>query len=180
MGPWFRALLLRVFISAVLGNSEKVTEYNVTDDLQIIEGSAEFDSTEWQQLWDRLETLESTVKSIVTALASQKNEIFVPITAILEQNEALRVILSSSPISQDVPENSTTHPSVNSTIITKSNNILSIYSLHAFSNIILIIKSFSKGEAVHTEEENQAVKQLKGAVKCSLAQLLEINISGMI
>ena len=128
MGPWFRALLLRVFISAVLGNSEKVTEYNVGDDQQIIEGSAEFDSTECQQLRDRLETLESAVKTIVIALASQKNEIIVPITAILEQNEALRDILSSSPIYEDVPENSTTHPGVNfnSTIITKSNNILSI------------------------------------------------------
>jgi hypothetical protein len=125
MGPWFRALLLRVFITAVLGNSsEKVTEYNVADDLQIIEGSAEFDSTECQQLRDRLETLESAVKSIATALESQKNEIIAPITAILEQNEALRDILSSSPISQDVPENSTTHPGVNfsSTIITNSNN----------------------------------------------------------
>jgi hypothetical protein len=86
----------------------------------MIGGSAEFDSTECQQLRDRLETLESTVKSIVTALASQKNEIIAPITAILEQNEALRGILSS--IYEDVPENSTTHPSVNSAIITKSNN----------------------------------------------------------
>ncbi len=124
MGPWFRALLLRVFITAVLGNSsEKVTEYYVADDLQIIEGSAEFDSTECQQLRDRLETLESAVKSIATALASQKNEIIAPITAILEQNEALRDILSSSPISQDVPENSTTHPvNFNSTSISNSNN----------------------------------------------------------
>ena len=124
MGPyWLGALLLGVFITIVLGNSKKVTEYNVIDDLQIIEGSAEFDSTEWQQLRDRLEILESTVKSIVTALASQKNEIIAPITAILEQNEALRGILSSIPISQNVPENSTTHPGVNfnSTIITKSN-----------------------------------------------------------
>jgi hypothetical protein len=129
--PWLRALLLGVFITAVLGNSsEKVTEYNVADDLQIIEGSAEFDSTEYQQLGFRLETLESAVKSIVIALASQKNEIIAPITVILEQNAAFRDILSSSPISQDVPENSTTHPDVtfflnfNSTIITNrpSNN----------------------------------------------------------
>jgi hypothetical protein len=129
MGPWLGALLLGVFITIVLGNSKKVTEYNVIDDLQIIEGSAEFDSTEWQQLWDRLEILESTVKSIVTALASQKNEIIAPITAILEQNEALRGILSSSSISPNVPENSTTYD-VNSTIITKSNNILSIIYTH--------------------------------------------------
>ena len=141
MGPWFRALLLRVFISAVLGNSEKVTEYNVGDDLQIIEGSAEFDSTECQQLRDRLETLESAVKSIVTAFASQKNEIIAPITAILEQNEALRGILSSSPISQNVPE---------------------------------------KLKTVRVDEEKQTVKQLKGAVKCSLAQLLDINVPGII
>ena len=121
MRPWFRALLL-VFITAVLGiNSEKITEANVVDGLQIIGGSAEFDSTECQLLRDRLETLESTVKSIVIALASQKNEIIAPITAILEQNEALRGILSSSSISQNVPENSTTYD-VNSTIITNSNN----------------------------------------------------------
>nr|CAH0107914.1 unnamed protein product [Daphnia galeata] len=154
MRPWFGTLLLGVFISAVLGNSEKVTEYNVGDDLQIIEGSAEFDSTECQQLRDRLETLESAVKSIVTALASQKNEIIAPITAILDQNEALRGILSSSPISQNVPENSTTHLGVNfnSTTITNSD------------------------ETVRVDEEKQTVKQLKGAVKCSLAQLLDINV----
>jgi hypothetical protein len=122
MMPWFGTLFFGVFITAVLGNSEKVTEYNDIDDLQMIEGSAEFDSTECQQLRDRLETLESAVKSIVTALASQKNEIFAPITAILEQNEALRDILSSSSISQDVPENSTTHPvNFNSTSISNSN-----------------------------------------------------------
>ncbi len=123
MGLWFKALLLGVFVTAVLGNLEKVTVANVVDGLQIIGGSAEFDSKECQQLRDRLETLESAVKTIVTALASQKNAIIAPITAILEQNEALRVILSLSPISQDIPENSTTHPGVNfnSTIITKSN-----------------------------------------------------------
>jgi hypothetical protein len=121
MGPWFRALLLGSFVTAVLGNLEKVTEANVVDGLQIIGGSAEFDSTEFQLLRDRLETLESAVKTIVIALASQKNEIIAPITAILEQNEALRVILSLSPISQNVPENSTTYD-VNSTIITNSNN----------------------------------------------------------
>jgi hypothetical protein len=115
------SVIVRSLRHCCIGNtSEKVTEYNVADDLQIIEGSAEFDSTECQQLRDRLETLELTVKSIVTALASQKNEIIAPITSILEQNEALHVILSS--IYEDVPENSTTHPSVNSAIITKSNN----------------------------------------------------------
>jgi hypothetical protein len=117
--------LLGVFVTAVLGNIEKVTVANVVDGQQIIGGSAEFDATECQQLRDRLEALESAVKSIVTALASQKNEIIAPITAILDQNVALRDILSSSPISQDVPENSTTHPDVNfnPTTITNSNNI---------------------------------------------------------
>jgi hypothetical protein len=122
MGPWFRALLLGVFVPAVLGNLEKVTEANIVYGLQIIGGPAEFDATECQQLWDRLEILESAVKSIVTALANQKNEIIAPITAILEQNEALRDILSSSSIYEDVPENSTTHPvNFNSTSIVNSN-----------------------------------------------------------
>nr|CAH0107911.1 unnamed protein product [Daphnia galeata] len=124
MGPWFKPLLLVVFITAVLGNLEKVTEANVVDGLQIIGGSAEFDATECQQLRDRLEILESTVKSIVIALASQKNEIIAPITAILEQNEALRDILSSSSIYEDIPENSTTHPvNFNSTIISNSETV---------------------------------------------------------
>ncbi len=128
MSHWFRKLLLVVVLTA-LGKSESVADDNV-DGLPVegyaeglpVEGSAGWDSTECQQLQDRLETLESAVRSIVSAMASQKNEIFAPITAILEQNAALRVILSSSPVSQGVPENSTIHPdfSYNSTIITKS------------------------------------------------------------
>jgi hypothetical protein len=68
--------------------------------------------------------IESAIKTIVTALASQKNEIIPPITTILEQNVALRNIVSSSSIYEDIPENSTIHPGVNfnSSIITKSNN----------------------------------------------------------
>jgi hypothetical protein len=173
MGTWFRALFLGVLLT-VLGNSEKLTEDNI-DRLQIIEGSAECDSTEYQRLRDRLESLESAVKSIVTALASQKNEIFAPITAILEQNAALNyVILSSFPISQDVPENSTILPDFNSTTTTNSNVLIII---RIFLHIILI--SFSKGETIYTMEEKHSVNQLKGAVKCSLAQLLDINFSGI-
>jgi hypothetical protein len=45
----------------------------------------------------------------------------------------------------------------------------------------LTLKSFSKGdETVRVDEEKQTVKQLKGAVKCSLAQLLDINVPGII
>ena len=43
MGPWFKALLLGSFVTAVLGNLEKLKEANVVDGLQIIGGSAEFD-----------------------------------------------------------------------------------------------------------------------------------------
>ena len=122
MSHWFGKVFLVVLLTA-LEKSESVADDNV-DGLQSIEGSAGWDSTECEQLQDRLETLESAVRSIVSAMASQKNEIFAPITAILEQNAALRVILSSSPASQGVPENSTIHPdfSYNSTINTKSNS----------------------------------------------------------
>jgi len=132
MSPWFRALLLGVVLSA-LGKSESVSEDNV-DGLQTIEGSAGWDSTDCQPLQDRLETLESAVRSIVSAMASQKNEIFAPITAILEQNAALRVILSSSPVSQGDPENSTIHPdfSYSSTPTPNSN---SNYYEHSLANI---------------------------------------------
>ncbi|XP_046637967.1 uncharacterized protein LOC124316205 isoform X2 [Daphnia pulicaria] len=151
MSYWFKTLLLVVVLTA-LGKSESVADDNA-EDLQTVEGSAGRDSTECEQLQDRLEALESAVRSIVSAMASQKNEIFAPITAILEQNAALRVILSSPPVSQGVPENSTIHPdlSYNSTIITNN----------------------------ETDQADKliAVNQLKGAVKCSLAQLLDIKVS---
>jgi hypothetical protein len=122
MSRWFSKLFLVVVLTA-LGKPESEAEDNA-DGLQTIEGSAGWDSTECQQLQDRLEALESAVKSIVSALASQKNEIFAPITAILEQNAALRVILSSPLVSQGVTENSTIHPdfSYNTTINTNSNS----------------------------------------------------------
>jgi hypothetical protein len=122
MGHWFKTLLLVVVLTA-LGKSESVADDNV-EGFQTVEGSAEWDSTEFQQLQDRLETLESAVRSIVSALASQKNEIFAPITAILEQNAALRVILSSPPVSQGVSKNLTIHPdfSYNTTTNTNSNS----------------------------------------------------------
>ncbi len=122
MGHWFKTLLLVVVLTA-LGKSESVEDDNL-EGFQTVEGSAEWDSTEFQQLQDRLETLESAVRTIVSAMASQKNEIFAPITAILEQNAALRVILSSSPVFQGVPENSTIHPdfSYNTTTNTNSNS----------------------------------------------------------
>jgi hypothetical protein len=105
----------------VLGKSESVADDNA-EDLQTVEGSAGRDSTECEQLQDRLETLESAVRSIVSAMASQKNEIFAPITAILEQNAALRVILSSPPVSQGVPENSTIHPDLSYNTTTNTNS----------------------------------------------------------
>jgi hypothetical protein len=122
MGHWFKTLLLVVVLTA-LGKSESVADDNV-EGFQTVEGSAEWDSTEFQQLQDRLETLESAVRSIVSALASQKNEIFAPITAILEQNAALRVIVSSPPVSQGVSKNLTIHPdfSYNTTTNTNSNS----------------------------------------------------------
>ncbi|EFX82886.1 hypothetical protein DAPPUDRAFT_240713 [Daphnia pulex] len=139
-------------VLTVLGKSESVADDNV-EGFQTVEGSAEWDSTEFQQLQDRLETLESAVRSIVSAMASQKNEIFAPITAILEQNAALRVILSSPPVSQGVPENSTIHPHFSYNTTTNTNS------------------ETDQGEKLI------AVNQLKGAVKCSLAQLLDIKMS---
>ncbi|EFX63910.1 hypothetical protein DAPPUDRAFT_118714 [Daphnia pulex] len=170
MSRWFSKLFLVVVLTA-LGKPESEAEDNA-DGLQTIEGSAGWDSTECQQLQDRLEALESAVKSIVSALASQKNEIFAPITAILEQNAALRVILSSPLVSQGVIENSTIHPdfSYNTTINTNSNsNYYAIGEQNIYHNI-------SKGETDQAENLI-AVNQLKGAVKCSLAQLLDIKVS---
>ncbi|XP_046653142.1 uncharacterized protein LOC124343727 [Daphnia pulicaria] len=138
MSRWFSKLFLVVVLTA-LGKPESEAEDNA-DGLQTIEGSAGWDSTECQQLQDRLEALESAVKSIVSALASQKNEIFAPITAILEQNAALRVILSSPLVSQGVTENSTIHPdfSYNTTINTNNETDKEEFSLsnltrHIFS-----------------------------------------------
>lgn len=56
---------------------------------------------ECQQQWpaqNRLEIIEMAVRTIVTALSSQTNDLFAPIKAILEQDLAVRSILSATPI----------------------------------------------------------------------------------
>jgi hypothetical protein len=54
---------------------------------------------ECQQLpQDRLETIEMAVRTIVTALSSQTSDLFAPIKAILEQDLAVKSILSATPI----------------------------------------------------------------------------------
>ena len=68
-----------------------------------------------------------------------------------------------------------------SLVLTSTRRPSQIVIVHTFPNIILTLKSFSKGdETVRVDEEKQTVKQLKGAVKCSLAQLLDINVPSII
>lgn len=56
---------------------------------------------ECQQQWpaqNNLEIIEMAVRTIVTAHSSQTNDLFAPIKAILEQDLAVRAILSATPI----------------------------------------------------------------------------------
>lgn len=86
MGWWICFVFSVLLISWV--KSEEINNSGSGDYPISICGSQECDD-----LRNRLETLEAAVKTIVSALATQKNRPFAPITAILESDPALRFFL---------------------------------------------------------------------------------------
>lgn len=60
--------------------------------------------SECENLRNRLETLEAAVKTVVSALATQKDRQFAPITAILESDPALHSFLPSLIESTESPD----------------------------------------------------------------------------
>lgn len=89
MDPWFIVVLSALLIARI--NSEKVS---ASTDNQ----SSTCDPSECSLMKDRLETLEAAVRSIVSAIASQKKGPFAPINKILERDpfRALRAVFSAS------------------------------------------------------------------------------------
>ncbi|XP_057368778.1 uncharacterized protein LOC130689856 [Daphnia carinata] len=142
MEPWIRTLLSFLIISGgtyVWANSGEVKDAivnNVTKDC--------CDPEKYKQLQDQLDILETAVRNIVSAIASQKKGPFAPINAILERDPALNAVLSP----QD---------NVGAKISKESTVLL--------------------GEAKQSELEGNATIQLKRALKCSLAHLLDVNVS---
>lgn len=53
-----------------------------------------------QMLQDRLETVESVVRTIVSILSIQKSELFTPVNKMLARDETVKEILSRSEITQ--------------------------------------------------------------------------------
>jgi hypothetical protein len=101
---------------------------------------------ECQQQWpaqNRLEIIEMAVRTIVTALSSQTNDLFAPIKAILEQDLAVRSILSATPI----------RPNTNTTSSASSSGIKNIMLSSNKTNIStaqLITKGNSEGKLSFT------------------------------
>jgi hypothetical protein len=60
-----------------------------------------------QQLQNRLETIESAVRAIVSVLSIQKSELFTTVNKMLEQDQAVREILSRSEFIQNSGDFST-------------------------------------------------------------------------
>ena len=91
---WFGVL----FCASLLTSVKLEETVESTDDQQ----PNKCDMEECQRLKNRLATVEEAVKTIVSALASQKNELFIPINKILEGNSALRSIIlpASSHVTQ--------------------------------------------------------------------------------
>lgn len=91
MEPWRRTLLSFLLISgtyvwAKSGEMIDTTVNHVTNNC--------CDPEKYRQLQDRLDILETSVRNIVSAIASQKKGPFAPINAILERDPALNAVLS--------------------------------------------------------------------------------------
>ncbi|XP_046648599.1 tolloid-like protein 2 isoform X1 [Daphnia pulicaria] len=106
-----------------------------------------------QQLQNRLETIEAAVRTIVSAVSSQTDDLFGPIKEIFQLDPSVRSILSLN-----FTTSSTIASSQNSTFKTKS---------------VPIAQGNSQGN--QQPEKSTAVDNLKGAIKCSLAHLVDIN-----
>ena len=157
MGSLFMVILGTLLIA--WGNSEKVKENADSSQASVC------NPEECSLLRNRLESLEDAVLSIVSAIASQKKGAFAPINKILERDPAFRAVLSST--SNFNPTNATDK---------FGNAVWHLYNLCVYSKLLLLLCN-TKADEIHGQEKD-ASRQLKGAVKCSLANLLDINTSG--
>lgn len=89
MGWWICFIFSVLLISWVKSDEEIINSGSGSGDYPI----SICGSLECEDLRNRLETLEAAVKTIVSALATQKDRLFAPITAILESDPALRFFL---------------------------------------------------------------------------------------
>ncbi|EFX82885.1 hypothetical protein DAPPUDRAFT_240714 [Daphnia pulex] len=109
-----------------------------------------------QLLQIRLETMEAAFRTIVTALSNQNNDLFAPVKEILAQDVAIHSILSGTPIRPDPTASAT-----NST---------------ATKNAPEITIQITKGDSESLLQQGKVlVDNLKGLVKCALAQFVDIS-----
>jgi hypothetical protein len=113
---WFRFWLVHFLI--VFVKSELQSENN--------EGpkstSSAFCSVECnQQLQNRLETIEAAVRTIVSAVSSQTDDLFAPIKEIFQQDPSVRSILSLNFTSSAIPSTKNSTFKINSVPLAQGN-----------------------------------------------------------
>lgn len=174
MESWLRALLSFLLISDtyVRTNSEETKDTKVNP----VRNKC-CDPKQYQQLQDRLETLEAAVRNIVSAIASQKKGHFAPINAILERDPVLQTVFSSH-------DNAGVSISKDDTVLFGKLTCYVKREKHEWFFIPWAMLNFCislpQGEAEQSEQERSATNQMQRALKCSLAHLLDINTPGTI
>ncbi|XP_046459694.1 uncharacterized protein LOC124206095 [Daphnia pulex] len=147
---WSRFLLVHCLIVFVRSEVESENHEEPTAT------ASAFCNTECnQQLQNRLETIEAAIRTIVSAVSGQTDELFDPIKEIFQQDPSVRLILSLN---------------FTSTIESSGNSTLKI-------NSVPLAQGNAHGNQPAAET---AVDTLKGAVKCSLAHFVDINTTDYI
>lgn len=129
-----------------------------------------------QQLQNRLETIESAVRAIVSILSIQKSELFTTVNKMLEQDQAVREILSRSEFIQNSGDFSTVGSAgLNAAVEATKGNTYHEFIIHHE-----ILRCFIVYFYADFSQHGKSVENLKGAIKCSLANLIDISTKGII
>lgn len=108
-----------------------------------------------QQLQSRLNTIESAFRMLLVSISSQTNDLFTPVKEMIARDPSVILILSE------------TQNFINSSTFSASNQSQSKASFE---------QGYAHGNKDETSfQENIAVVNLKGAVKCSLADFVDIS-----
>ncbi|EFX72247.1 hypothetical protein DAPPUDRAFT_227615 [Daphnia pulex] len=106
-----------------------------------------------QQLQNRLETIESAVRAIVSVLSIHKSELFTTVNKMLEQDQAVREILSRSEFIQNS----------------------GVFSTVGSAGLNAAVGENPSDATKDISQHGKSVENLKGAIKCSLANLIDIS-----
>jgi len=132
-----------------------------------------------QLLQNRLETIESAVRAIVSILSIQKNELFTTVNTMLVHNQAVKEILSKTQFIQNSGDLfSTVGGGPNATIQGTPSNATEGTTLISAIAVKSLKRVFVYFYADCYTEHRKSVGNLKGAIKCSLSNLIDITTKG--